>query len=235
MANFNFNVSESEFNVTLVSSTETDCATIYRYQVTTTGGNSVTFTLNDPNGYADNMFYQTLGVETAWSGAALELAYGTDLYISFSLGNSGVSGFFNKAELVVVDNTTVEDYDTFTDIVTRENDSAICDEVKDLTYDQLVDTPSSKIGSALKLIRVNAAGDAHEYIDAGLLGVDLNYAHTQGVSNNLWTVNHSLGKYPSVSAFDISGNEIEGVVTHTNINNLTITFNSPFEGMAYLN
>jgi hypothetical protein len=64
---------------------------------------------------------------------------------------------------------------------------------------------------------------------------DKNYIHNQGTADTVWTINHNLGKYPSVTVKDTAGNEVEGVVSQTDINNLTITFNSSFSGEATLN
>ena len=64
---------------------------------------------------------------------------------------------------------------------------------------------------------------------------DINYVHTQGVASTSWVIAHSLGKKPSVTVQDGSGNDVEGAVTYTDDNNLTITFNTAFTGVAYLN
>lgn len=64
---------------------------------------------------------------------------------------------------------------------------------------------------------------------------DNNYAHNQAVANTVWTIAHNLGKFPCVQVFDDSGNNVEGEISHTDNNNLTITFNTAFAGDAYLN
>jgi hypothetical protein len=64
---------------------------------------------------------------------------------------------------------------------------------------------------------------------------DIHYVHTQGSASASWTIAHSLGKKPSVTVQDGSGNDVEGSVAYTDDNNLTITFNTPFAGVAYLN
>ncbi len=48
-------------------------------------------------------------------------------------------------------------------------------------------------------------------------------------------VAHNLGKYPSVTVIDSAGDEVEGLVDHTSINQLTITFSAPFSGVAICN
>jgi len=64
---------------------------------------------------------------------------------------------------------------------------------------------------------------------------DIHYEHIQSVSSASWVISHSLGKKPSVTVQDGSGNDVEGSVSYTDDNNLTITFNTAFTGVAYLN
>lgn len=64
---------------------------------------------------------------------------------------------------------------------------------------------------------------------------DWNYVHTQSDPSSTWSVNHNLNKYPAVSIVDTAGTEVEGNVTHTGPNGLTITFSAPFSGKAYIN
>jgi hypothetical protein len=44
--------------------------------------------------------------------------------------------------------------------------------VATIKYDDLTDTPNSKTGESLKVVRVNAGETAHEYTDVGSLGID---------------------------------------------------------------
>ena len=71
---------------------------------------------------------------------------------------------------------------------------------------------------------------------------DKNVLHTQSSASNSWTVNHNMGKYPSVSIVecDPSANETDGdlvigEVTYNSINQLTIKFAAAISGVAYLN
>jgi len=57
----------------------------------------------------------------------------------------------------------------------------------------------------------------------------------QNTASNVWTIEHNLGKFPSVVAFDSSDNSIIGEVDYQNNNSLTITFTAPLTGTAYLN
>lgn len=65
-------------------------------------------------------------------------------------------------------------------------------------------------------------------------GVGGSYVHTQMVAANTWLITHSLGFRPQVSTFDTSDDEIEGEVTHIDVNSLTVDFNTNVSGVAYL-
>lgn len=234
MANFIFNVSEgSDFSVIKINEISTNCATLFTFQVNASPGDSIRMLFGQQFLHYDNLVYTQNGVDTSWDGLEITLTYATDLYISYSIGNSGVPGYFNKVRFEV-ENTTVGLQHN--ELTIRENDDLECDNPTGQggTYDELTDTPNSKVGNALKLVRVNAAETDHEYVDLGSLGSDLNYTHVQA-SSNTWVIAHNLGKIPSVTVQDNSGNTVFGDVTYTDLNNLTITFNTAFAGTAYLN
>jgi hypothetical protein len=67
------------------------------------------------------------------------------------------------------------------------------------------------------------------------VGTDKNYAHIQSVASNEWSVEHNLSKIPSVTVLDENGEEIFGEIVYTDINNLSIKFNSELTGSAHLN
>lgn len=69
----------------------------------------------------------------------------------------------------------------------------------------------------------------------GEVGLDKHFTYTQPTPSATWAVPHALGKHPSVTVVDSAGTEVEGCVTHNNLNQLTIEFSSPFSGKAYLN
>ncbi len=71
--------------------------------------------------------------------------------------------------------------------------------------------------------------------DIGSLDRRSNKTHNQDIANSLWTISHNMGKFPSVTIIDSSGDEVEGDVKHIDINNLTISFSSAFTGKAHLN
>lgn len=70
---------------------------------------------------------------------------------------------------------------------------------------------------------------------SSIIGGDKHFVFTQGVASDTWIVNHSLHKYPSVTVVDSGNNTVVGCVTYNDLDNLTITFGSPFSGKAYIN
>jgi len=57
----------------------------------------------------------------------------------------------------------------------------------------------------------------------------------QAVASSIWTINHNLERFPSVTIVDSSGNHIMGETFYDNENTITLTFSAPFAGVAYLN
>lgn len=62
----------------------------------------------------------------------------------------------------------------------------------------------------------------------------VSYEYTQGSASNSWTINHNLGFKPNVTVVDSAGNIVEGEITYTNSNSLTVSFAASFSGYAYL-
>lgn len=79
--------------------------------------------------------------------------------------------------------------------------------------------------------------DEFYFISLLELGVssDKSYIHNQSVSSNTWNVQHSLGKFGSVTVVLSSGQQGYGDVTYIDENNLTITFAGAESGKAYIN
>lgn len=64
---------------------------------------------------------------------------------------------------------------------------------------------------------------------------DKAYTHNQMASSSVWTVNHNLGKKPSVTVVDTADTVFIGEIDYINDNSLVLTFAFPFSGKAYLN
>lgn len=100
---------------------------------------------------------------------------------------------------------------------------------------QFPDQPAVKL--SIPEIRIVALGQQGIPGPQGVPGTggDLTYVHTQGVASTTWTVNHNLGKYPTVTIMDSAGDEVEGDISYVSANTLTLTFHAAMGGVAYLN
>ena len=61
------------------------------------------------------------------------------------------------------------------------------------------------------------------------------YIHDQGVASAVWTVQHNLNKYPSVTVVDSAENVIICDVEYIDKNSVRITMTGASKGRAYLN
>lgn len=62
----------------------------------------------------------------------------------------------------------------------------------------------------------------------------LGYTHPQPTPSTSWVINHNLGFRPNVHIEDATGGDVEGEITHTDLNNTTVTFIAAQTGTAYL-
>lgn len=78
----------------------------------------------------------------------------------------------------------------------------------------------------------------HKYVsfdDIIGVGSDKYYSHDQSVAAATWNVQHSLGKRPSVTILDSSGNQVEGQIIYIDNNNVEIRFAFSMSGTAECN
>lgn len=61
------------------------------------------------------------------------------------------------------------------------------------------------------------------------------YVHIQDTPSAVWTVNHQLSAFPSVTVVLPTGQVGQADITYIDNNNLTITFAGDESGKAYLN
>lgn len=64
---------------------------------------------------------------------------------------------------------------------------------------------------------------------------DLNFTYDQPSPSDEWTITHNLGKFPSVSVTDSSGNLWQTEVDYVDQNTCIVRFSAAFSGKAYLN
>lgn len=58
------------------------------------------------------------------------------------------------------------------------------------------------------------------------------YHHIQSVPATTWTINHMLGRHPSVSVLDSGGSQVEVAVSHTSVNQVVLTLAYAVSGTA---
>ena len=67
------------------------------------------------------------------------------------------------------------------------------------------------------------------------IAADKFFAYEQTVSSKLWSVDHGLNKYPSITVVDSAGSVVIGEVIYVSLNSVLITFVGEFMGKAYFN
>ncbi len=60
------------------------------------------------------------------------------------------------------------------------------------------------------------------------------HVHTQGTASTTWTINHSLGGYPSVMVVDSAKTVVYGEINYVSTTQVVVNFSSAFSGYAYL-
>lgn len=61
------------------------------------------------------------------------------------------------------------------------------------------------------------------------------YEHRQIEASRVWTIDHELGKRPSVTVIDTAGNEVFGDVLYEGESRIVVSFSAEFSGTAILN
>jgi len=94
--------------------------------------------------------------------------------------------------------------------------------------------------STLNLTNIGGNGnlDLNKFYDFAVFTLsspDKTFEFTQGQPATLWTIQHNLNKFPSVSVVNNNNVVINGEITYIDNNNLTCTFSAGFSGKAYLN
>ena len=144
------------------------------------------------------------------------------IYGETTNSSENLLSILSSGQILIVD---VDDQDNYaiyeSGVVTQDGSSDF--------YDISLTTPTKYNGSFTneKIYAIISIGGV----------ADKTYIHTQGSASTTWNVSHSLGKFPSVTVVDVNNVQGYGVVTHTDNNNLTVTFpaGSPAAGKAYCN
>ena len=96
-----------------------------------------------------------------------------------------------------------------------------------------VTTVANGVGSSVSNSGTLTAAVLDFILEAGP-AVNATVVHTQSSSASTWTVNHNLGRYPSVDVIDSAGTQVIGDIQHTSINQAVLTFDNPFAGKAII-
>ena len=132
-------------------------------------------------------------------------------------------------------------------INTFVNETILIANVNDINKFGLYNVASiAQVGSSdfydlvLSKTTTNGNLEDEEYYTIEVYQTAQKYTHHQNSSSTTWTINHNLGKFPSVSIKFSSGSTYTNVgafagVTYTDENNLTINLAAAESGYAYLN
>lgn len=82
---------------------------------------------------------------------------------------------------------------------------------------------------------VNSTDDVPEGVNNLYFTVNrVSYIYTQDVASSSWVITHNLGFYPNIVVKDSANSVVEGEIDYDSANQVTLTFQSAFSGMAYL-
>lgn len=70
---------------------------------------------------------------------------------------------------------------------------------------------------------------------ASIIGATGTFTECFTDDSKLWTITHDLGKFPSVTIVDDNNEVVIGAIDYKSTNQITISFNTPFVGCAFLN
>ena len=108
----------------------------------------------------------------------------------------------------------------------------------------LSSTTANIVDTTINLANEKLVADARNYqqiltniniMTNSSLTPDKAYVHTQEDKSDVWTINHNMKKHPSVSVVDDKGMLVMCDIQYVDIDNVTITFATPFSGNAYFN
>ena len=79
-------------------------------------------------------------------------------------------------------------------------------------------------------VLINQSGKRQDHLEVQATMV---FEITSGIS--VWTLNHRLGKYPSVACVNEDGKMVYGSVRYLDSNIVEVTFLGPLSGKAFIN
>lgn len=89
---------------------------------------------------------------------------------------------------------------------------------------------SAGVADASKIPRTSSDGKLHLSLQA-----PETYTHNQMIPDTTWTINHNLGKTPSITVRDSSGAEVEADIEHPTLNQAIVRLSYAVSGTAHAN
>jgi|TARA_B110000495_G_C22424045_1_gene268040 hypothetical protein len=84
----------------------------------------------------------------------------------------------------------------------------------------------------------SATGDTKNYTVSSIsafVGSNQRYVHDQNSPSAVWTIQHNLGKFPSVVLVDSEDDVVYGEVNYESNNTIIVTLSAAISGKAFLN
>jgi len=159
MATFNFNITEPNFRIELLSKTDTDCSSIFNYEIFSDNGDVIALSLSGSKFLGAT---SELNGVTASMSSSESFVFENNLKISFSIQNSGVPGTFDSTTISASSATYPQQ--PILEEAIRNSDSAKCESIQPI-FDDLLDTPEDKIGHAGEFLKVSDDELTLEYVD----------------------------------------------------------------------
>lgn len=150
-------------------------------------------------------------------------------------------GFDDTSNTITVDGGAVvpEDRTYVHNQITPESLWNISHQLNGYPSVTIVDSSNSVVYGDISYIDMNHVqlNVTSEFAGRAFLNVNGNgtFVHNQMVSESIWTIPHTLNKYPSVTIVDSTDTVVYGDYKYISTSEIEITFSSEFSGKVYLN
>lgn len=227
---FNGRYYDASYNITLSSSMTYTSQTYPWLVITETVSKSITKYAQTPP-TINQIVSDISALKLAYDNAVNSCSEEDSLREQFKFAQALFSHIIDKLKTEDLDNIYVD----INDLIVILNNNQIPPYVATNTVINQYDV-SSYFTSA---VWGDILGDISNQTDLWNILSDLynrdNFEFNQSVPTVSWTIIHNMGKNPSVTTIDNSGNSIEGNIQYDSVNQITIYFSQPVSGKAYLN
>ena len=117
-------------------------------------------------------------------------------------------------------------------IVVIQRETEVIEVLESSTTLEIVEAAEPEI---LEIVEAGPQGPRGLPGQPGPPGGDLSTSFEQSTAQAVWTIDHELGKYPSVTVVDSAGDTVEGAVSYPSLGRVIVRFSAAFAGTAYLN